>query len=88
VGEAVQRPRLSLTQPGDGATTSIEAGFDPGVLEELRALGYRFPDQPVEIGAVQAVVVDPNTGALYGDGDPRRNGTVIGLPRRHSGNGR
>lgn len=84
VSEAVERPRLSLTQPGATAITMIEAGFDPGVLERLRALGYRFPEQPSVIGAVQAVVMDPESGILFGDGDPRRNGTAIGLPRQHS----
>jgi gamma-glutamyltranspeptidase / glutathione hydrolase len=84
IGEAVERPRLSLTQPADAATTMVEAGFDPGVLEGLRALGYSFPQQPSVIGAVQAAIIDPDTGVLFGDGDARRNGTAIGLPRRLS----
>ena len=84
VSDAVERPRLSLTQPGATAITMIEAGFDPGVLERLRALGYRFPEQPSVIGAVQAVVIDPESGSLFGHGDPRRNGTATGLPRQHS----
>jgi gamma-glutamyltranspeptidase / glutathione hydrolase len=82
IGEAVERPRLSLAQPADAATTMIEAGFDAGVLNQLRTLGYRFPEHPSVIGAVQAAVIDPESGALFGDGDARRNGTAIGLPRR------
>ena len=83
IREAVERPRLSLTQPSEAATTRIEGGFDPGVIERLRALGYHFPDQPAVLGAVQAVVIDPKSGALFGYGDLRRNGTAIGLPRQH-----
>jgi gamma-glutamyltranspeptidase/glutathione hydrolase len=82
IGEAVERPRLSLTQSADAATTMVEAGFDAGVLKQLRTLGYRFPEHPSVIGAVQAAVIDPESGALFGHGDARRNGTAIGLPRR------
>src|SRR5512132_2350050 len=77
---AVERPRMSLTNAADDATTSVEEGFDPQTLDRLRAMGYRFEESGA-IGAVQAVVIDPRTGAIYGDADPRRNGTVIGLPR-------
>ena len=62
--------------------TAIEAGFDAGVLERLRALGYRFSAQPDEIGAVQAIVVDQRTGLVDGFADPRRDGRSIGLPAR------
>ena len=77
---AVERPRMSLTNAADDATTSVEEGFDPRTLDRLRAMGYRFEELGA-IGAVQAIVIDPRTGAIYGDADPRRNGTVIGLPR-------
>ena len=80
VRAAVERPRISLAKPADDATTSVEQGFDPRTLDRLRALGYRF-EQSTAIGAVQAIVIDPRTGLLYGGADPRRNGTVIGLPR-------
>jgi gamma-glutamyltranspeptidase/glutathione hydrolase len=82
IDDAVKRPRFSLTQPADDAVTMIESGFDAGVLERLRALGYRFPEQPSVIGAVQAAVIDPDSRVLFGEGDARRNGTAIGLPRR------
>ena len=34
-----------------------------------------------DIGSVQAVLIDPQTGKQYGAADARREGTVIGLPR-------
>jgi gamma-glutamyltranspeptidase / glutathione hydrolase len=82
VREAVEWPRISVTKAAYNATTSVEAGFDAGVLDRLRAIGYRFRREPAVIGAVQAVVIDPRTGMIYGDADPRRDGVVVGLPRR------
>jgi len=79
VQTAIDAPRLSLTSAADGATAAIEPGFDAGVLARLTALGYRFAE-PALIGSVQAVVIDPATGAQYGGADGRRRGTVIGLP--------
>ena len=40
---------------------------------------------PADIGSVQAVLVEPKTGKQYGGADPRREGTVIGLPRPQAG---
>jgi gamma-glutamyltranspeptidase/glutathione hydrolase len=85
VHEAVEWARISLTKAADNAITSVEAGFDAGVLDRLSAIGYRFSREPAVVGAVQAVVIDPGTGMIYGEADPRRNGAVIGLPRRRVG---
>jgi gamma-glutamyltranspeptidase/glutathione hydrolase len=74
-----------VTKAADNATTSVEAGFDAGVLDRLRAIGYRFSREPAHIGAVQAVVIDPRTGTIYGAADPRRDGVVVGLSRRPYG---
>jgi gamma-glutamyltranspeptidase/glutathione hydrolase len=79
VRQSVEQPRLSLTSPAEEWATAIEPGFDAGVLERLRALGYRFPAQPDEIGAVQALVIDRRTGLVDGYADPRRDGRSIGL---------
>ena len=46
----------------------------------LLGLGYTV-GAPVDIGSVQAVLVDPKSGEQYGAADARREGTVIGLPR-------
>ena len=35
------------------------------------------------IGSVQAVIIDLRTGKEFGGADPRREGTVIGMKRRH-----
>ena len=82
--EAINAPRLSITS----ATSSISrdngvapaSGFSAASVAALTALGYTVGN-PVDIGSVQAVLVDQKTGKQYGAADSRREGTVIGLPR-------
>ena len=78
VQEAIDAPRLSVTSPTGGV--SYEEGFSEEALEGLRELGHTLADAPDEIGSVQAVVVDPDTGLQYGGADDRRAGAVRGLP--------
>jgi gamma-glutamyltranspeptidase/glutathione hydrolase len=81
IQEAIDAPRISsTTSTPTGGTISREAGFSAEVIEELEDLGHRF-GSPGTIGSVQGVVIDLQTGKLYGGADPRREGTVIGLPR-------
>ena len=84
--DAIDAPRLSVTSAGStisidtGAPGSKFTGFSPATLAGLTMLGYTVA-APADIGSVQAVLVDPNTGNQYGAADSRREGTVIGLPR-------
>jgi gamma-glutamyltranspeptidase/glutathione hydrolase len=64
----------------NGAPGSGVEPFSQATLDGLRALQYTV-NAPVDIGSVQAVVVDMQTGKQYGGADSRREGTVIGLPR-------
>ncbi len=81
IQEAIDAPRISSTTSNPtGASISREAGFSEDVIQELEDLGHEFRD-PSSIGSVQAIVIDLQTGKLYGGADPRREGTVIGLPR-------
>jgi gamma-glutamyltranspeptidase / glutathione hydrolase len=75
--EAINAPRLSVTSATSNVT--VEAAFPAATVSGLQALGYTVGT--AEIGSVQAVVVDKQTGKQYGGADPRREGTVIGLPR-------
>jgi len=63
---------------------STALSYPAATLDALRSLGYTVP-APADIGSVQAVVADPKTGKQYGGADPRREGTVIGLPRAQGG---
>jgi gamma-glutamyltranspeptidase/glutathione hydrolase len=80
VQEAIVAPRISLIGPGEQAT-QVEAGFAEATIAELTLRDYRIAPEPAVLGSVQAVVIDPGDGRLFGGADPRRGGTVIGLPR-------
>ena len=75
--DAIDAPRVSVTSAT--SSVSLENGFPSATVNGLTALGYSVG--AAEIGSVQAVIVDRHTGKQYGGADPRREGTVIGLPR-------
>jgi gamma-glutamyltranspeptidase/glutathione hydrolase len=79
--QAIDAPRLSVTS--SGSTISLEPGYPQATIDALTGLGYSV--NPSEIGSVQAVLVDLQTGKQYGAADARREGTVIGLPRAARG---
>lgn len=87
IQDAINAPRMSITNSASAIAIDSGApgstGFSATTLTELRALGYTV-GAPVDIGAVQAVVIDLKTGKQYGGADSRREGTVIGITRiRH-----
>jgi gamma-glutamyltranspeptidase/glutathione hydrolase len=83
--EAIEAPRWSST-PGTlpseiaGAhELKLEKGFPPAVVEELRRKGHTVIATPDRgFGSVSAVLLDPESGVLYGCSDPRRDGYAIG----------
>ena len=75
VQDAIDAPRIS----SGGGSVSYETGFDEAALQALTELGHTLRDEPSEIGSVQAVVVDPETGLQYGGADGRRAGAVVGI---------
>jgi len=84
--DAIDAPRMSVTSAGstisidNGAPGSSFTGFPKATIDGLKALGYTV-NAPADIGSVQAVIVDMQTGKQYGGADSRREGKVIGLPR-------
>jgi gamma-glutamyltranspeptidase/glutathione hydrolase len=88
IQEAINAPRLSVTSAG--GAISCEPDFSPpfpaASLQGLKDLGHLVPTVGgvpacnARIGSVQAVVIDLKTGRQFGGADPRREGTVIGLP--------
>jgi gamma-glutamyltranspeptidase/glutathione hydrolase len=83
--DAIDAPRMSVTSAASTIATDLGApgsrfnGFPAASLDGLRTLGYTVPG-PADIGSVQAVIVDKQTGKQFGGADARREGTVIGLP--------
>ncbi len=74
--EAVARPRLHFEE----GRVDAEPGVDDGALAELEAAGYevrRWAERNLYFGGVQAVVLDRESGALSGGGDPRRGGAAV-----------
>jgi len=93
IQQAIDAPRLSATSAF--GTVSCETGqpylqpvFSNATLAALKALGHfsnvatgALACATAAIGSVQGVIIDLQTGKQYGGADPRREGTVIGLPR-------
>jgi len=75
--EAVDAARISVAS--GGSTVALENRFPTTTADALRALGYAVSIG--DVGSVQAVLIDQQTGKQYGAADDRREGTVIGLPR-------
>ena len=96
IQQAIDAPRLSVTSAL--GTVSCETGqpflqpvFSDATLAALKALGHfsnaatgALNCATASIGSVQGVIIDLQTGKQYGGADPRREGTVIGLPRPQS----
>jgi len=94
IQQAINAPRLSVTSAAGGISCEgVEAfqqpKFSVATQDALRALGHASLGAlggnacTAAIGSVQGVVIDLRTGKQYGGADPRREGTVIGLKRRH-----
>jgi len=75
--QAVDAGRISVG--GAGSTVLMESRLPSTAADALRALGYTVGIG--DVGSVQAVLIDQQTGKQYGAADNRREGTVIGLPR-------
>jgi len=75
--DAVDAARISVS--GAGSAVTLENRFPAATADAMRALGYTVGVS--DVGSVQAVLIDQQTGKQYGAADDRREGTVIGLPR-------
>ncbi len=73
--DAVAAPRFHL----EGSTMRVEEAMSEEVVDELAARGYAIevvPDEMYSYGSVNALEIDPETGALTGAADPRRQADV------------
>jgi gamma-glutamyltranspeptidase / glutathione hydrolase len=75
--QAIDAGRISIAGAGSGVT--LESRFPAATAQALRDRGYTVTIG--DVGSVQAVLLDQQTGKQYGGADNRREGTVIGLPR-------
>jgi gamma-glutamyltranspeptidase/glutathione hydrolase len=96
IQQAINAPRISSRHRGSVSCETgpffplpftPTPPFSTAVVDALRSMGHDIPpcDANIATGAsssAQAVIIDLHTGKQYGAADPRREGTVIGLPRR------
>jgi gamma-glutamyltranspeptidase/glutathione hydrolase len=75
--QAIDSARISVASPASSVT--LENRFPAATADALRALGYTVGIG--DVGSVQAVLIDQQTGKQYGGADDRREGKVIGLPQ-------
>jgi gamma-glutamyltranspeptidase/glutathione hydrolase len=74
--DAIEAPRARLM---DGSSVVAEGRFAGPVLEALRGRGHdieAIEDWSILVGGMQGIAIDPNTGAMTGGADPRREGYV------------
>jgi gamma-glutamyltranspeptidase / glutathione hydrolase len=74
--QAINAPRIHWE--GD---LFMESRIPSSLQEELSDWGYRVRRQSaydLYFGGVQAVLIDPDAGVLFGAADPRRAGAAIG----------
>jgi len=79
--EAVDAARISVAS--GGSTILLENRFAnlPALQQALGATGLGYTVNVGDVGSVQAVLIDQQTGKQYGAADDRREGLVVGLPR-------
>ena len=77
IGEANDAPRFHHQWLPD--TLQWERfGFSKDVIENLEKRGYNFRPRGGTLGRVEAIMIDPKTGFLYGSTDPRGYGAAAG----------
>ncbi|MBS4223598.1 gamma-glutamyltransferase [Lederbergia citrea] len=74
--DAIEEPRIYSNQ---FPTIRWEQGVPDDVRAKLAEMGHKWEANHGEIGNVQAIMVDPKTGAYYGAADSSREGSTIGL---------
>ncbi|MCC9089347.1 gamma-glutamyltransferase [Bacillus sp. A015] len=81
--DAVEEPRIytnSLT------SYRYEVGVPLDVRTKLNDIGHRFGSSPIDIGNVQALLIDRKAGTFTGVADSTRNGTAVGVNLKLSAN--
>lgn len=74
--DAIEAPRARLL---DGRVVQAEGRLAPAVMAGLAARGHDVSaaaDWTMQVGGMQAIGIDPATGAMTGAADPRRDGYV------------
>jgi len=76
IQDAIEAPRARLW---DGRRVQVEGRVRPEVVEALNARGHAaesYVPWTMTVGGMHGIVIDPETGAMTGGCDPRRDGYV------------
>ena len=74
--DAIEAPRARLW---DGTRVQPEARITPAVLEALKSRGHGIeaaPEWTMLVGGMQGIAINPDSGAMNGAADPRRDSYV------------
>jgi gamma-glutamyltranspeptidase / glutathione hydrolase len=82
---AIEEPRIYSNQYPN---IRWEQGIPDPVRDRLKQMGHRWNAAPGEIGNVQAIMLDPDSGLYYGAADSSREGSAIGLGKHGKDNGK
>jgi len=78
---ALDRPRFCILGGDAAGQVAIEEGIDFGVMADLAELGHQVvPVRGVNrglFGGGQIILRDPDSGALWGGSDPRKDGAAV-----------
>ncbi|AOC57102.1 MULTISPECIES: gamma-glutamyltransferase [Bacillus] len=74
--DAVEEPRIYTNSP---TSYRYEVGVPLDVRTKLNDMGHRFGNSPIDIGNVQALLIDRKAGTFTGVADSSRNGTAVGV---------
>ncbi len=77
---AIEAPRFRLEFPGK--RLHLEARVPASTHQALTQRGHEIdlvPEWSPTVGGAQGITVDPESGAMMGGADPRRDGYVLGL---------
>ncbi len=77
---AIEAPRFRFGAPGKRIV--MESRVPAEVWEALIAKGHdieALPDFSAAVGGAQGIAVDPDSGAMMGGADPRRDGYALGV---------
>jgi gamma-glutamyltranspeptidase/glutathione hydrolase len=76
IRQAVTAPRFHHQWMPDQLTLE-RWGFSADTIQKLQEFGYKLDFQD-QIGACEAIEIDPDTGWRFGAADPRGNGKAVG----------
>ena len=83
IQDAITQPRMVYGGPQEIGTEikptfNVENRFPSATIDALRAKGYVVTVVDDDIGRVNGIVIDPNSGFRSGGADPREDGYVVG----------